>query len=94
MAQLIPAFNQALDDPRLRHGKIREVYFFLHARLDVLQFREMKLEAIMAGLEIEKATASAARQKLVDLGYLDERASSGRSRAYRLVYSVVLARSA
>ena len=74
-------------DPRLR-GAPRDLYLWLHEQLDVVEYRPMTLDAIVAGLGVPRSTVGRALRTLAAAGYLDLRPIDGRSRAYRLVYAL------
>lgn len=78
-----------MQDRRLR-GAPREVYVFLHRRLDVGSFRPVKLDVVIAECEIARGTASEAFARLITCGYIEARNVDGRSRAYRLVNSLAV----
>lgn len=86
MASVIPAFMTAMQDPELR-GAPREVYLWLHERLDLVEYREVKAIGIQEDLRLHKGTVSDALELLVRLEYLSRGARNGRIWTYRLVYS-------
>ena len=56
-------------------------------RLDLFEFREVKLASIAAEMRIKETTAGQMLALLSERGYLDLKASGRRSRAYRLPLS-------
>lgn len=83
---MIPAALKAHQDRRLR-GAPREIYFWLHERLDVVQFRRMSLGQIVLGTGIHRNTVHIAVHRLVQCGYLDRRRGGGREYEYRLFHA-------
>jgi hypothetical protein len=88
VASVIPAFHDARHDPALR-GHPREVYFWLHDRLDVREFRALKVVEVQIAVGIHKQRASDALARLIACGYLERGAQVDRVWTYRLFYSRV-----
>jgi hypothetical protein len=87
MGEAIPAYRQISIDARTR-GNARDVYAYLHERLDVRFFRAVKHSAIEAALRMPDSSVGDALDLLCRLGYLDRGDRINRVRLYRLVYSV------
>jgi hypothetical protein len=83
---MLPAFVSAMQDRALR-GTAREVYLWLHERLDVLDFRPIKHSAISVDLGMKEVTVSWAVTRLVERGYLARGPRDGRLTTYRLLHS-------
>lgn len=79
----------AMQDPALR-GAPREIYLWLHERLDVVEFRAVKVAEIETGLAMRKTTVREAVALLVHLTYVDRGTREGRIWTYRLFYSCPL----
>lgn len=80
------AVEQALDDVQLP-PMARLMMWHLAKRLDLFEFREVKNASIAAEMRIKDTTAGQMLGMLVSRGYLDQRPSDRRSRAYRLPWS-------
>ncbi len=83
---LSPAVQQALDDVQLPLVA-RMMMWHLSKRLDHFEYREVKNASIAAEMRIKESTAGQTLALLVDRGYLDQRNSDRRTRAYRLPWS-------
>lgn len=83
---MIPAFVQAMQDPATR-GHARELYVWLHQRLDVVDFRSVKHSVIDQDLRIGGVAIKRAMDRLVSLGYVARGRRDGRLFSYRLTYS-------
>lgn len=77
--------RQALGDVQLP-PLARLMMWHLAARLDVFEFREVKLASIGSEMRIRETTAGQMLTRLVAEGYLDE-APQRRPRAFRLMWS-------
>lgn len=82
----IPAFFEALQDKSLR-GPPREVYLWLNQRLDVVEFRPVKVAEMESALDMTDSTAARALQRVVEAGYVESGQKIGRIRSFRLFYS-------
>lgn len=78
--------EQALDDVQLP-AVARLMMWHVVKRLDLFEYREVKLASIAAEMRIKETTAGQTLTLLVERGYLDARASERRSRAYRMPWS-------
>lgn len=86
MAEVIPAFRQACADPAIS-GQPLKVYVHLHDRLDVVQYRRVKIFALAELLGMHEGNVARALKTLISRGYL--RAKGPRKeRVYQLAYSV------
>lgn len=77
---------QALDDVQLP-PVARLMMWHLAKRLDLFEYREVKNASIAAEMRIKDTTAGQMLALLVERGYLDQRASERRTRAFRLLWS-------
>lgn len=78
--------EQALDDVTLP-AMGRLMMWHLAKRLDLFEYREVKNASIAAEMRIKETTAGQMLALLVERGYLDQRASDRRTRAFRLLWS-------
>lgn len=78
--------EQALDDVQLP-PVARLMMWHLAKRLDLFEYREVKNASIAAEMRIKDTTAGQMLALLVERGYLDQRASERRTRAFRLLWS-------
>lgn len=78
--------EQALDDVHLP-AVARLMMWHVVKRLDLFEYRELKLASIAAEMRVKETTAGQMLTLLVEKGYLDARASERRSRAYRIPWS-------
>ena len=81
---MIPAAQKALIDKRIR-GTPREVYFWLHERLETAIYRPTTLGRIVIGTGMHRATVHVAVKRLLEVGYIDRRFGDSRMPLYRLV---------
>lgn len=81
-----PCVQQALDDVTLPHTA-RLMMWHLAKRLDLFEFREVKNASLAAEMRIKDTTTGQMLAVLVAAGYLDQRGSDRRTRAYRLPWS-------
>lgn len=80
------AVEQALDDVQLP-AVARLMMWHLTKRLDLFEYREVKNASIAAEMRIKDTTAGQMLALLVERGYLDQRNSDRRARAFRLPWS-------
>ncbi len=83
---MIPAFTSAIQDRALR-GHAREVYFWCHEHLDVIEYRSVKHALVAADMEMKDLAVFRSIELLLKRGYLDRGPKEGRCWTYRLVYS-------
>ena len=86
MASVIPAFVSALQDRALR-GAPRDVYIWLHERLDTVDYRPVKHSGIEAELRISSMAVARSFRQLLVRGYIARGPRAGKMWTYRLVYS-------
>jgi DNA-binding MarR family transcriptional regulator len=84
--------QQALDDTTLPHTA-RLMMWHLAKRLDLSEYREVKLSSLAHEMRCKETTTGQALATLVERGYLDQRPIERRSRAYRLPWSRRTARA-
>ena len=86
MSGLPEVVRQALDDVQLP-ATARLMMWHLAQRLDLAEFREVKLSSLAHEMRIKETTTGQWLGILVERGYLDVRPIERRSRAYRLPWS-------
>lgn len=82
---MIPAFREACRDPEIR-GHPLAVLGYLLDRLDVGEFRRLKVIELSRTLRMREDAAARALNALVERGYV-ERQGTRRDRRYRLYLS-------
>jgi len=82
----LPAAVTCMQDPETR-GNPREVYVWLHQRLDVQHFRAVKVDEVSFSMRLSRSAAGEALLTLVRLGYLDRAPLDRRAYTYRLFHS-------
>jgi hypothetical protein len=83
---ITPVVQQALDDVTLPHSA-RLMMWHLAKRLDVFEYREVKNASLASEMRIKDTTTGQMLALLVAAGYLDQRSSDRRTRAYRWPWS-------
>jgi hypothetical protein len=78
--------EQALDDVQLP-PVARLMMWHLAKRLDLFEYREVKNASIAAEMRVKETTAGQMLALLVSRGYLDQKNSDRRTRAFRLLWS-------
>ena len=81
-----PVVQQALGDVQLP-SMARLMMWHLAARLDFHEWREMKAASLASEMRIRDTTVGQMLTVLVARGYLDQRPTTRRSRAFRLPWS-------
>lgn len=89
------AAHLARDDRRLHHAAYR-VYMWCVDRLDVVEFRELKVIEVALGVGVKPQTAIRALKALCDFGYMEREAKRvyGSPWRYRLFASPRQSRAA
>ena len=79
--------EQALDDGGMSPVTRLVMWVLARSYLDFVEFREVKTTSLASAMGIEDQTAGRALRTLVDRGYLEERRTSRRARAFRMPWS-------
>jgi hypothetical protein len=85
MLAVVPSVAEAMRDHQLPHVT-RVALWHLMARLDVHEYREVKVASLAVEMRIKERTANDALLRLAHAGYL-EMHHKQRPRAFRLLWS-------
>ena len=85
VVSVLPSVSEAMRDHRLPHTT-RVMLWFLMSRLDLHEYREVKVMSLAHEMRIKERTANDALLRLAREGYIDMHHKQ-RPRAFRLLWS-------
>jgi len=86
-AAVIPSFQAAIEDRRLRPFDVR-LLAYLQAELDLSDYRRVKHLPLARKLRVDIATIGRSLRRLTECGYVEEGPPDGRRRQFRLHYGI------
>ncbi|RTL04198.1 MAG: hypothetical protein EKK62_16790 [Acidimicrobiia bacterium] len=84
---VIPAMVSASTDQRLRGAPLGVYVWLVCHRLDLQEYRALKIDGLAVSLRVKRHTASRALHLLVDGGYIERRGVPQTGYEYRLRYT-------